>query len=166
MMAPVVKRRRSAATTLLLAVSTHHSSLLLLPSPSTLASLAIVALHLPFPTSAFAQPPLLPALLIRYQTTSLADTDSSCAATSSTSNANNIDGTIIMADDPGTGYLNANDAAALDVDLMSTPGFSIDQLIELTRLLVVGAVYDVAVAAPDNNDGGGDNTKCMLLVCG
>ena len=59
-----------------------------------------------------------------------------------------------------TGYLNAQDAADLDVELMSTPGFSLEQLMELAGLSVAEAVYDVA----DVNDGG--KKKSVLLVCG
>ena len=43
-----------------------------------------------------------------------------------------------------TGYLNAQDAADLDVELMSTPGFSLEQLMELAGLSVAEAVYEVA----------------------
>ena len=56
-----------------------------------------------------------------------------------------------------TGYLNAQDAADLDVELMSTPGFSLEQLMELAGLSVAEAVYDV-------DDGG--KKKSVLLVCG
>ena len=59
-----------------------------------------------------------------------------------------------------TGYLNAQDAADLDVELMSTPGFSLEQLMELAGLSVAEAVYDVAGV----NDGG--KKKSVLLVCG
>jgi len=61
-----------------------------------------------------------------------------------------------------TGYLNAEDAAALDVELMSKPGFSLEQLMELAGLSVAEAVYDVA------NDGDGEKKKKkhVLLVCG
>ena len=68
-----------------------------------------------------------------------------------------------MTDDLGTGYLNAQDAAALDAELMSTPGFSLEQLMELAGLSVAEAVYDVLVM----DDGSGDKkTKHALLVCG
>jgi hypothetical protein len=60
-----------------------------------------------------------------------------------------------------TGYLNAQDAADLDVELMSTPGFSLEQLMELAGLSVAEAVYEVA---DDVNDGG--KKKSVLLVCG
>ena len=61
--------------------------------------------------------------------------------------------------DMDTGFLNAEDAAALDAELMSTPGFSLEQLMELAGLSVAEAVYDVIV------DGGGKK-KHALLVCG
>jgi NAD(P)H-hydrate epimerase len=56
-----------------------------------------------------------------------------------------------------TGYLNAKDAAALDAELMSSPGFSLEQLMELAGLAVAEAVYSVA---------GEDGRKNVLLVCG
>ncbi len=72
--------------------------------------------------------------------------------------------------DLDTGYLNAQDAAALDAELMATPGFSLEQLMELAGLAVAEAVYDVVVG--DERDakvgGKGDekNKKHVLLVCG
>ncbi|KAL3807978.1 hypothetical protein ACHAXA_000948 [Cyclostephanos tholiformis] len=68
------------------------------------------------------------------------------------------------------GYLNARDAAALDAELMSSPGFSLEQLMELAGLAVAEAVYDVVVV---DDDGGDDDGVCgnrkkkrALLVCG
>jgi hypothetical protein len=77
-------------------------------------------------------------------------TATSSTATSAMSSSHDFD----------TGYLNAQDAADLDVELMSTPGFSLEQLMELAGLSVAEAVYDVA----DVNDG--DKKKSVLLVCG
>lgn len=54
-----------------------------------------------------------------------------------------------------TGYLNAKDSYDLDCELMSTPGFSLEQLMELAGLAVAEAVY--AVVPPK---------KKILLVCG
>jgi hydroxyethylthiazole kinase-like uncharacterized protein yjeF len=49
-----------------------------------------------------------------------------------------------MSDIPDTtGYLDAKSAAALDAELMSTPGFTLDQLMELAGLSVAEAVYSV-----------------------
>ena len=93
---------RSAAT--LLAISTRRNFLL---STSTLASLAVVAT----PFSSSAQTTTTPIKPNRFKT-SLAD--STCTDTTMP--------------DPGTGFLNAQDAAALDVELMSAPGFSLEQL--------------------------------------
>mmetsp|Transcript_38257 Transcript_38257/g.57274 ORF Transcript_38257/g.57274 Transcript_38257/m.57274 type:complete len:320 (-) Transcript_38257:675-1634(-) len=61
-----------------------------------------------------------------------------------------------------TGYLNAEDAAALDVELMSTPGFSLEQLMELAGLSVAEAVY--AVVPPSSQED--DKKTKILLVCG
>jgi NAD(P)H-hydrate epimerase len=58
-----------------------------------------------------------------------------------------------------TGYLNAKDAATLDQELMSTPGFSLDQLMELAGLSVAEAVY--AVSPPTSTH----QTK-VVIVCG
>ena len=60
-----------------------------------------------------------------------------------------------------TGYLNAEDSYALDCELMSTPGFSLEQLMELAGLAVAEAVY---AAVPPGNDK--DQKKKILLVCG
>jgi NAD(P)H-hydrate epimerase len=70
-----------------------------------------------------------------------------------------------------TGYLNAQDAADLDVELMSTPGFSLEQLMELAGLSVAEAVYTVANVDSDSSgiaDGNDKNNKKkrVLLVCG
>ena len=59
------------------------------------------------------------------------------------------------------GFLNAQDAAALDAELMSTPGFSLEQLMELAGLSVAEAVYDVVT-----KDDGDKKKKHALLVCG
>jgi NAD(P)H-hydrate epimerase len=55
-----------------------------------------------------------------------------------------------------TGYLNAADAAALDAELMSSPGFSLEQLMELAGLSVAEAVYQLVPPPPGK----------ILLVCG
>jgi NAD(P)H-hydrate epimerase len=66
-----------------------------------------------------------------------------------------------------TGYLNAQDAADLDVELMSTPGFSLEQLMELAGLSVAEAVYDVAMKKScKEDDDVKEKTKRVLLVCG
>ena len=58
-----------------------------------------------------------------------------------------------------TGYLNAQDAADLDVELMSTPGFSLEQLMELAGLSVAEAVYMVGTEKQKKR-------QRVLLVCG
>mmetsp|Transcript_31349 Transcript_31349/g.70962 ORF Transcript_31349/g.70962 Transcript_31349/m.70962 type:complete len:285 (+) Transcript_31349:178-1032(+) len=65
--------------------------------------------------------------------------------------------------DMETGYLNAKDAAALDAELMSTPGFSLEQLMELAGLSVAEAVYDVLSGHEGKED---QRKKHVLLVCG
>jgi NAD(P)H-hydrate epimerase len=64
-----------------------------------------------------------------------------------------------------TGYLNAVDAAALDVELMSTPGFSLDQLMELAGLAVAEAVYQAVPPLPTPT-AATTKTRMILLVCG
>lgn len=59
-----------------------------------------------------------------------------------------------------TGYLNAKDAAALDAELMSTPGFSLDQLMELAGLAVAEAVYQVSSEVRS------EGKQHVLVVCG
>lgn len=58
-----------------------------------------------------------------------------------------------------TGYLNAADAAALDAELMSTPGFSLEQLMELAGLSVAEAVYQVIPPTTEKK-------PSILLICG
>lgn len=65
-----------------------------------------------------------------------------------------------------TGYLNAVDAAALDEELMSTPGFSLEQLMELAGLAVAEAVYQVIPPATGEEETTTTKKKKILLVCG
>ncbi|KAG7350295.1 YjeF family protein [Nitzschia inconspicua] len=58
-----------------------------------------------------------------------------------------------------TGYLNAADAAALDAELMSTPGYSLEQLMELAGLAVAEAVYQ---AIPPISE----RKRRVLFLCG
>ena len=75
-------------------------------------------------------------------------------------------------DKHGLGYLNASDAAALDAELMSSPGFSLEQLMELAGLSVAEAVYDVIVVPGEEKEkkGGRGGTKGRkkraIVVCG
>jgi len=89
---------RRSATTLL-AISTRRNLIL---SSSTFASLAVTAVS-PFTSSTIAAPS-------RYNSNNNKCTDT----------------TLTMSLD--TGYLNAQDAADLDAELMSTPGFSLGKL--------------------------------------
>lgn len=68
-----------------------------------------------------------------------------------------------MAPHPSVSLLGQEAAIALDVDLMETPGFSLDQLMELAGLSVACALVDafpdaasvLVVAGPGNNGGDG-----------
>jgi NAD(P)H-hydrate epimerase len=73
----------------------------------------------------------------------------------------------IMEETIMTGFLNAKDAAALDEELMSDPGFSLEQLMELAGLAVAEAVYQ-AYPPPNEFEFGTANKKRpkVLLVCG
>lgn len=54
-----------------------------------------------------------------------------------------------------------------DDELMSSPGFSLEQLMELAGLSVAEAVYDVVVVDVNDDDVGDDKKKKhALLVCG
>jgi len=81
---------------------------------------------------------------------------------SSSSTTNTPSGVIDLTDI--TGYLNAEDSAALDAELMSVPGFSLEQLMELAGLAVAEAVY--AVVPPLDAPIDGKARKKVLLVCG
>ena len=65
-----------------------------------------------------------------------------------------------------TGYLNAADAAALDVELMSTPGFALEQLMELAGLACAEAVYQVVQERRTSLSSNGTEPPRILLVCG
>ncbi|CAJ1942752.1 unnamed protein product [Cylindrotheca closterium] len=58
-----------------------------------------------------------------------------------------------------TGYLNADNAYDLDVELMSQPGFSLEQLMELAGLAVAEAVYQVLPPSSESK-------PRILLICG
>lgn len=55
-----------------------------------------------------------------------------------------------------TGYLNAKDAYDLDVELMTSPGFTLEQLMELAGLSVAQVVFEVTPTPPGK----------VLIVCG
>lgn len=78
-----------------------------------------------------------------------------------------------------TGYLNAADAAALDVELMTAPGFSLEQLMELAGLSCAEATFQVVqekklqqkpkiliVCGPGNNGGDGLVAARHLVMFG
>jgi hydroxyethylthiazole kinase-like uncharacterized protein yjeF len=57
-------------------------------------------------------------------------------------------------------YLDAKKSKEIDEKLMTSPGFSIDQLMELAGLSVASAVQDFS------NNGPEKNTKRVLIICG
>ena len=59
-----------------------------------------------------------------------------------------------------TGYLNAAYSAALDADLMTKPGFSLEQIMELAGLSVAEAVNSVAPSE------GSTKKRQIFIVCG
>jgi NAD(P)H-hydrate epimerase len=73
-----------------------------------------------------------------------------------------------------TGYLSAADAYALDQDLMQTPGYTLDQLMELAGLSVAEAVVQVVppvsrillICGPGNNGGDGLVAARHLVLFG
>lgn len=66
-----------------------------------------------------------------------------------------------------TGYLKAADAAALDVELMSSPGFSLEQLMELAGLSCAEAVYQVVQERRSlSSSSSTEEPPRILLVCG
>lgn len=71
--------------------------------------------------------------------------------------------------DMDTGYLHAKSAAALDEELMSTPGFTLEQLMELAGLSVAEAVYSVVQEQQQQQQqcetATSDRPK-ILVVCG
>ena len=155
---------RTSATTALLILSTRHSLFL---SSSALSSLVVSSSSYSFSTftaKATTAPATSTAAAAAKFKTYLPLT--ATARNLSSRHATDIN---IMTD-LDTGYLNAQDAAALDAELMATPGFSLEQLMELAGLAVAEAVYDVVVG--DERDakvgGKGDekNKKHVLLVCG
>lgn len=72
------------------------------------------------------------------------------AATTDTTNTNS-EGTVDL------GFLNAESAASLDEELMQTPGFTLEQLMELAGLSVAEAAYQMSQAK--------EKTK-ILIICG
>lgn len=82
---------------------------------------------------------------------------------SSSVRVDNTESAVVM-----TGFLNAADAAALDVELMTQPGFSLEQLMELAGLSVAEAVYQVVEdqSRESNDNDNADDKPKIVLVCG
>ena len=65
-----------------------------------------------------------------------------------------------------TGIINAEDALALDMELMSTPGFTLEQLMELAGLSVAEAVYHVLTPNENDKTTTKEASSSVLVVCG
>ena len=59
------------------------------------------------------------------------------------------------------GFLDATSAAALDEELMTQPGFTLEQLMELAGLSVAEAAYIMLSELPTTNQ-----ATQVLIVCG
>mmetsp|Transcript_33506 Transcript_33506/g.40606 ORF Transcript_33506/g.40606 Transcript_33506/m.40606 type:complete len:458 (-) Transcript_33506:550-1923(-) len=81
------------------------------------------------------------------------------------SNSNGNESSPSFSTSPSIGYLNAQDAAQLDVELMSSPGFSLEQLMELAGLSVAEAIYQTLGPLSVSLDESSKKKK-VLLVCG
>ena len=127
----------------------HINRLLSLATLSSTAAFSTSSSRLPILNT---QNNLLAALAITTSSHRAASSSSSSTSLTMMSSLQSID----------TGYLNAQDAADLDVELMSTPGFSLEQLMELAGLSVAESVYIVGSEDANNNM----KKKRVLLVCG
>ena len=130
-------------------------------SPSSSSSLSIQSLHLvagsKFSSNIFPKIKSAPVRLFSLSSSSPSSSSSSKYSAASTDQNNNTrDQSSVMA----TGYLNAVDAAALDVELMSTPGFSLEQLMELAGLAVAECVF---LCIPSIST---TKKRKILIVCG
>jgi NAD(P)H-hydrate epimerase len=96
---------------------------------------------------------LASAALVTLSFPSIFATTTACDSTTHRNMASSSDSLM-------TGYLNAVDAAALDAELMSEPGFSLEQLMELAGLAVAEAVYEVV---PSES---AESKPRILLICG
>jgi hypothetical protein len=141
-------------TAILLALSTRRS-LVLSASTLALASLVVSASAFSSSVSVVSSSPIQRSY---KSSTPVASSSSSCPEPEPTSGTART-----MTNLLGTGYLSAQDAASLDAELMSTPGFCLEQLMELAGLAVAEAVYDVIVG---NSESEGVEKPHVLLVCG
>lgn len=156
-------------TATLLVLSTRRN-LVLSPSAAAVAALAsLFTSSSPYSSLAFALASSPPPVR-RYKTSlelcaAVADESSSSSCLNPTNENNSARQS--MNDPQDTGFLSAQDAAALDTELMSTPGFSLEQLMELAGLAVAEAVYDVVVVGREDYTAGTKKVKKhVLLVCG
>lgn len=127
-------------------------------------------------TAAFAIPKNQECLAPTTATTSQYQTRMMASSSSLASSSSSFSSVEVM-----TGYLNAEKAAALDEELMSEPGFTLEQLMELAGLSVAEAVFQVVeekrldqvtkpkiliVCGPGNNGGDGLVAARHLVMFG
>ena len=144
-------------------------SLSLLTRPLALLT-SSASLHSPSSSCLFLVPRRTFAVTLSLATWTAVATPSSSTSSAlfhstGTSSAANTQCESNMQDE--TGYLNATAAAALDGELMSQPGFTLEQLMELAGLSVAQAVYTVM-----QNELAGKQTRSetnpphILVICG
>lgn len=95
------------------------------------------------------------------------------SATKMSNNNNNNKNDAILVDDNNynyiTGYLDSKSAENLDIELMQSPGYTLEQLMELAGYAVAEAVYQVLHNNNNNKDDKSNtiNTKKnILILCG
>eukprot|EP00934_Nitzschia_sp_Nitz4_P007078 Nitzschia sp. Nitz4//scaffold17_size182527//58748//60533//NITZ4_001844-RA/size182527-snap-gene-0.291-mRNA-1//-1//CDS//3329539310//7068//frame0 len=108
------------------------------PSASGLQTCFLHSPHLATPTDGTCH-----AAASRSQGNSSASTSQSFLSETTLDTTKHFTRLMSSSNNHPTGFLDAKDAAALDQELMSTPGFTLEQLMELAGLSVAEAVYHV-----------------------